>query len=106
MREANEPQWLTWSRELQGLAQTGLAFSKDPYDRERYVQLRELASRMMAAHSDAAPERIAELFRHETGYATPRSTCAPPCSTTPTASSWCASRSITIAGRCPAAGPT
>jgi ADP-ribose pyrophosphatase YjhB (NUDIX family) len=67
-----EPQWLTWSRELQALAQTGLAFTQDAYDRERYEQLRELAARIMAAHSDADPQRIVGLFSAETGYATPK----------------------------------
>ena len=30
-----EPAWLTWTRELQAMAQTGLAFVRDPYDREQ-----------------------------------------------------------------------
>ncbi len=67
-----EPNWLTWSRELQAIAQTGLAFTKDPYDTERYEMLRALASRVMAAHT-AAPARVIEaLFAGETGYATPK----------------------------------
>ncbi len=38
-----EPQWLRIARELQALAQTGLAFATDPYDRDRYETLRRLA---------------------------------------------------------------
>ena len=72
MSNAAEPQWLTWARSLQATAQTGLAFTKDPYDRERYEALLELAARMFAAHSDAPTERIAGLFRGEHGYATPK----------------------------------
>ena len=53
----NEPLWLVWARELQAIAQTGLAFSRDPYDRERYEALRALAARMFAARSDASAER-------------------------------------------------
>ena len=68
----SEPDWLTWSRELQGIAQTGLAFVRDPYDRERYEHLRDLASRIMAVHSGVSAERIAALFAGETGYATPK----------------------------------
>ena len=67
-----EPDWLTWTRELQAIAQTGLAFARDPYDRERYEMLRDLASRIMAAHSNADLSRIAALFAGETGYATPK----------------------------------
>ena len=68
----DEPDWLTWARELQAIAQTGLAFSRDPYDRERYQALSALAATMFAARSDAPIARIAALFAGETGYATPK----------------------------------
>ena len=71
-RRVSEPDWLTWTRELQAMAQTGLAFSRDPYDRDRYEALRALASRMMAAHTGAPAERIEDLFRAEQGYTTPK----------------------------------
>jgi ADP-ribose pyrophosphatase YjhB (NUDIX family) len=67
-----EPDWLIWARELQALAQTGLAFSANPYDRERYEMLRALASRMMAAQTAAPADRVEALFANETGYATPK----------------------------------
>ena len=67
-----EPDWLIWTRELQALAQTGLAFSTNPYDRARYEMLRELASRMMAAQTASEVGRIEALFANETGYATPK----------------------------------
>ncbi len=67
-----DPDWLTWTREMQAIAQTGLAFTRDPYDRERYEMLRDLASRIMAAHTDAPAERIRALFAGEQGYATPK----------------------------------
>ena len=41
-----EPDWLIWTRELQAIAQSGLAFTKDPYDKERYELLRALAARI------------------------------------------------------------
>lgn len=67
-----EPDWLGWTRELQAIAQTGLAFTRDPYDRERYEMLRSLASRVMAAHTAAPAARIEALFAGESGYATPK----------------------------------
>lgn len=67
-----EPDWLTWARELQAIAQTGLAFTRDPYDRERYEKLRALSARIFGAHTNAPVERIADLFAHEMGYATPK----------------------------------
>jgi len=67
-----EPRWLHWARELQALAQTGLAFAKDPYDRERYERLRSLSAEILAAHSDVPKARLVDLFTSETGYATPK----------------------------------
>lgn len=71
----NEPDWLRWSRELQAIAQTGLAYEPGPYDRERYERLRSLASEMMASGGDGdtwTAERVQGLFHGETGYATPK----------------------------------
>ncbi|MFA9439941.1 NUDIX hydrolase [Uliginosibacterium sp. sgz301328] len=67
-----EPQWLVWAREIQALAQTGLTFTRDPYDRERYERLRGLAAEMLHAHTGEPVERIASLFAEQTGYATPK----------------------------------
>ena len=53
-----EPDWLTWTRELQAIAQMGLAFVCDPYDRERYEMLRALTSRIMVAHTAAITPAI------------------------------------------------
>ena len=67
-----DPDWLIWTRELQAIAQTGLAFEPNGYDRERYEMLRSLASRIMAAHTAASVPRIEMLFAAEQGYATPK----------------------------------
>jgi ADP-ribose pyrophosphatase YjhB (NUDIX family) len=67
-----EPKWLEWTKQLQAIAQNGLAFSTDEYDRERYRAVRTIAAAMFAAGSEAAPARIEELFSAEAGYATPK----------------------------------
>ncbi|MBP2301068.1 NUDIX hydrolase [Azospirillum picis] len=67
-----EPDWLVWARQIQSLAQSGLAFTRDAYDRERYEALRLLAAEMMAARSGGNPARIEALFAEQTGYATPK----------------------------------
>lgn len=69
---ASEPNWLVWVRALQAIAQTGLAFTRDPYDRERYLAVRSLAAEMAASHTGDAAARIETLFAAETGYATPK----------------------------------
>ena len=68
----SDPAWLLWAREMQAIAQTGLAFSKDPYDLDRFAALRRLAARIMAEHSGAEVGRIEALFAAEGGYATPK----------------------------------
>lgn len=67
-----EPDWLVWARQLQAIAQTGLAYAKDPFDRERYEQVRAVAVRMMAAPSGLDPARLEVLFAAQEGYATPK----------------------------------
>ena len=68
-----EPDWLTWTRGLQALAQSGLTFTKDKYDRERYEAMRTLSSRMMAMYTGVPATQIEALFEGEIGYATPKS---------------------------------
>ncbi len=68
----DEPHWLRWSRQMQSIAQAGLTFCTDPYDRERYEMLRDLAATMLATQIDAPQSQVAALLRAETGYATPK----------------------------------
>jgi ADP-ribose pyrophosphatase YjhB (NUDIX family) len=65
-------EWLSWVRRLQAIAQSGLAYAADPYDAERYGQVRAVAAEMAASRSDAPADRIEDLFAGEAGYATPK----------------------------------
>src|SRR5271170_6965220 len=69
---AEDPEWLSIARELRALAQTGLTFTKDRFDRQRYERLRELAANMLAMGSGADYESILGILRRESGYATPK----------------------------------
>jgi ADP-ribose pyrophosphatase YjhB (NUDIX family) len=66
------PRWLTWAKKLQAIAQIGLTYATDPFDRERYEQIRELSLEMMHEHTGEEPGRLRELFAGETGYQTPK----------------------------------
>ena len=68
----SSPPWLEWSRKLQAIAQNGLLFAKDPYDRQRYEEIREIAAEMMAAGSGEPLEMVEGLFTGQAGYATPK----------------------------------
>ncbi len=73
MGDGREPDWLVWAREVQAVAQSGLAFTRDPYDVERYQALTSLAARMMAARGDGIDAgTLQATFVAETGYATPK----------------------------------
>jgi ADP-ribose pyrophosphatase YjhB (NUDIX family) len=67
-----EPLWLSIARELRAIAQTGLTFSKNRYDRDLYERVRELSASLMAHGSNASLETILELFQRDTGYPTPK----------------------------------
>jgi ADP-ribose pyrophosphatase YjhB (NUDIX family) len=67
-----EPAWLIAARELQAIAQTGLTFTTDPFDRERYTRLRELAAEFFHVSTGEPVDRILQMFTAQTGYATPK----------------------------------
>jgi ADP-ribose pyrophosphatase YjhB (NUDIX family) len=68
-----DPQWLTWTKRLQAIAQNGLTYARDPFDVERYEQLQQVAAEMMATGTGiTASEKVLDLFRQEHGYATPK----------------------------------
>jgi len=67
-----EPNWLTWAKQLQALSQNGLTYARDPFDRERYEQIRHIAAEMLAEKADAKVEAVLDLFSREKDYATPK----------------------------------
>ena len=67
-----EPAWLRWSRELQAIAQSGLAFTKDPYDRDRFERIRAMAAEVTSLFGGVEAATVADGFAFESGYATPK----------------------------------
>lgn len=65
-------QWFKWAKELQALAQTGLHYTKDVYDKERFQRIREMSWQMLASLNDKSYEQIQYLFANEEGYQTPK----------------------------------
>lgn len=53
------------------ITDTGLTFTKDPFDRERYEDLRSLLSEMLNQVSDLDAEEVAEVLKPTSAYATP-----------------------------------
>lgn len=57
---------------LFAIAQNGLLFTKDPFDKERYLQIKKIAASILAEKSTLSPDIIIDLFSCEKGYATPK----------------------------------
>lgn len=72
MNKTLQPQWLEWAKELQFLAQTGLTYSKDVFDIERFERIREISAEIISAQSELSLEKVKDLFCNETGFQTPK----------------------------------
>jgi ADP-ribose pyrophosphatase YjhB (NUDIX family) len=68
----DDPQWLRVAQELRAIAQTGLTFTTDRFDRLRYERIRELAATMVARGSGGNYETILGILVEDKGYATPK----------------------------------
>jgi ADP-ribose pyrophosphatase YjhB (NUDIX family) len=63
---------LMHTQRLQALAQAGLAYCQDPFDRERYQELRLISVKLLQALTDEPFEKILRVFTSEGGYQTPK----------------------------------
>lgn len=63
---------LDWAMKIKSISQIGLAYAKDPYDKERYQQLERLAIQMLETKLDMDNEKIVKVFCNEEGYRTPK----------------------------------
>ncbi len=63
---------LDWAMKIKSISQIGLAYAKDPYDKERYQQLERLAIQMLETKLDMDNEKIVKVFCNEEGYSTPK----------------------------------
>jgi ADP-ribose pyrophosphatase YjhB (NUDIX family) len=63
---------LTHAQRLQALAQAGLAYTTNPYDRERYEEIRTISVKLLEELTDEPLEKIIRVFASEDGYQTPK----------------------------------
>jgi ADP-ribose pyrophosphatase YjhB (NUDIX family) len=58
---------------LQGIAQTGKRYGKDPYDLERYEELMQVTNALLTTlYPTLATEQLSILLEQDEGYATPK----------------------------------
>ena len=63
---------LEWAVKIQSIAQAGLTYGHDSYDRERYEHLRHIAAEMVVERADIPVDTVKDLFCNESGYQTPK----------------------------------
>jgi ADP-ribose pyrophosphatase YjhB (NUDIX family) len=63
---------LEWARKVQAIAQNGLAFTHDSFDRERFEQLQQLVTHILTTELDISPGQVQALWQGDEGYATPK----------------------------------
>lgn len=63
---------LAHAQRLQAIAQTGLTYGSDPYDRERYEEVRTISAQLIAELSDEPLDKIIRVFASDSGYPTPK----------------------------------
>lgn len=68
----DRPVWLRWADTLQTIAAAGLTYSRDPFDRDRFAQVRAVAAEILARHTDLTPPAAAARLAAEAGYVTPK----------------------------------
>ena len=67
-----EPLWLPVARELQAVAQAGLTYATDAFDRERYEAVREAAAKLLAQGFAIDPLATRDALANLKGYPTPQ----------------------------------
>lgn len=63
---------LQWAKRLQSLAQSGLEYSKDKYDIERFQEIRDISVEILSTYTELDHAKVKSLFAIEEGYQTPK----------------------------------
>ena len=66
------PKWIDWAREIFSLSQSGITYSGNQYDIERYKRLQEITAEIIESHSEISKESALNSFSMQTGYITPK----------------------------------
>ena len=72
MMQTDPPYWLEWAREIQSLSQTGLTYSDNDYNTQRYRRLMDIAAEIVHSHTGLPKQPVLENFLMQLGHATPK----------------------------------
>jgi ADP-ribose pyrophosphatase YjhB (NUDIX family) len=72
MKDGTKYAWLDMAKRMQALAQSGLEYSDNKYDRDRYQQMRQLSLEIMQDFTGLKMDKLVRVFASEQGYQTPK----------------------------------
>jgi len=72
MTKPSPEHWLTIAKRINSIAHSGLAFTKDKYDRERYTELLDLSIQILNKLTDIDAKKLEFIFNRDIGYQTPK----------------------------------
>lgn len=64
--------WFQWATSIASIAKNGLHFTKDDFDRDRYIALQEIATQMITHQTHHQHPQIQTLFESDKAYVTPK----------------------------------
>lgn len=72
MKMVADQKWLEWAHEMRAIAQSGLTYTKDNFERERFEWLKDLSDRVFAEYTDVDLAKVNDFYSNESGYCTPK----------------------------------
>jgi ADP-ribose pyrophosphatase YjhB (NUDIX family) len=72
MKDGTNYAWLDMAKRMQALAQSGLEYSDNKYDQDRYHQLRQMSLEIMHDFTELKMDKLVGVFASEQGYQTPK----------------------------------
>jgi ADP-ribose pyrophosphatase YjhB (NUDIX family) len=61
-----------WITQLQAIAENGLNYTEDAFDKARYAELMKLCAEMAASNPPSHPDKLLQFFMNDIGHATPK----------------------------------
>lgn len=72
MKNEQPKHWLEIAKRISSIAQTGLAFTNDKFDKERYFELQKLSIEILEHITEIETDKLEFIFNRDIGYQTPK----------------------------------
>ncbi len=72
MTKQTPDHWLDIAKKINSIAKSGLAFTKDKFDKERYAKLQDLSIRILHNITGISSDKLKFVFNRDIGYQTPK----------------------------------